>query len=359
MVIKVKIQFIAGDGNDIVYAGDDNDIISGGSGGDVVYGGLNHDHISGGFGDDSLYGERGQDSIWGGGGNDTLIGGEDTDRFYFKYDFSAFEAEYTFGENATGVSGDEVDEIIDFDLRRDEIVIEMTNMVSVQHSGGTIEMMSETFVPIVYSNGVIEIQIDGNAGAHAIRLGGFSYDNGSFSAANLYELIHEYDFDINLTASTGTNVTLSGLTGTSGDDVLVGSTANEGGHGYSGNDFIQGVDGNDRLYGEDDNDTLWGGDGNDTLSGQSGNDTLYGGSGDDTAYGETGSDTLWGGSGSDSLYGGSGNDIYILNGTDNVSEESLGGAGDEIRGELSLDLNNYTYIEHIMLTGTGELYRNR
>jgi len=68
-------------------------------------------------------------------------------------------------------------------------------------------------------------------------------------------------------------------TGTSGDDVIVGS---------SEENTIAGLDGNDHLTGGISNDTIFGGDGDDTISGGPGNDVLYGG----TALTDTGMDTL-------------------------------------------------------------------
>jgi Ca2+-binding RTX toxin-like protein len=63
------------------------------------------------------------------------------------------------------------------------------------------------------------------------------------------------------------------LTGTSGDDMLVG------GHG---DDVINGLGGNDTLVGGYGNDVLHGGDGNDILGTDSGSDELWGDAGSDT-----------------------------------------------------------------------------
>jgi len=109
------------------------------------------------------------------------------------------------------------------------------------------------------------------------------------------------------------------------------------------------------LSGSDGNDTLIGGYGDDTLHGGNGNDTLYGGAGSDQLFGENGSDTLngcgaidptVGADGDDTLNGGDGNDSYIFDtssnplpalqaipqGTDTVVETIFGGYADTIRG---------------------------
>ena len=107
------------------------------------------------------------------------------------------------------------------------------------------------------------------------------------------------------------------ITGTDGDDVLVGTERADvicglGGndilHGRAGNDTLNGGRGNDQLYGGPGADTLRGGKGADRLYGHAGNDTLRGGKGADRLYGHAGNDTLRGGKGADRLYGHAGND---------------------------------------------------
>ena len=71
------------------------------------------------------------------------------------------------------------------------------------------------------------------------------------------------------------------LTGTAGDDLIVGSAAA---------DNVDGGDGEDIIHG---------GDGDDTLSGGSGNDVIHGGEGDDLIVGGNGLDILYGGRGAD------------------------------------------------------------
>src|SRR5689334_6035584 len=58
---------------------------------------------------------------------------------------------------------------------------------------------------------------------------------------------------------------MSGTTGTSGNDTL---------NGGSGNDTLLGLDGNDRLSGGSGSDILDGGSGSDVVNGDSGNDIL-------------------------------------------------------------------------------------
>ena len=78
-----------------------------------------------------------------------------------------------------------------------------------------------------------------------------------------------------------------------------------------------GTSGNDVIYGTTGDDVQNGGEGNDSLRGGAGNDDLYGGEGNDA---------LQGGAGQDDLYGGVGNDTYFIeDNQDSVFE--LGGEG--------------------------------
>ncbi len=80
------------------------------------------------------------------------------------------------------------------------------------------------------------------------------------------------------------------INGTTGDDGLVGTPADDTINGGDGNDVERGRAGNDTLNGENDHDFLIGGDDNDTLNGGNGDDYLRGGEGDDTIDGGSGYD---------------------------------------------------------------------
>jgi serralysin len=110
------------------------------------------------------------------------------------------------------------------------------------------------------------------------------------------------------------------------DNVVTGTTGDEELVGRGGNDAILGLAGNDTLNGENGNDVLDGGGGDDTMTGGRGNDVLFGSVGIDTLTGGNGDDSLDGGAGNDDLDGGKGKDILI------------GGAGDDtLTGGLGPD----------------------
>jgi Ca2+-binding RTX toxin-like protein len=100
------------------------------------------------------------------------------------------------------------------------------------------------------------------------------------------------------------------ITGTNGNDVLFGTSAN---------DTISGAGGNDLIFGAR---------GDDTIHGDFGNDALSGGPGADFLFGEDGTDVLVGGPGADRLDGGLGND-YIFASGDATSDAISCGLGDD------------------------------
>ncbi len=71
---------------------------------------------------------------------------------------------------------------------------------------------------------------------------------------------------------TAIRLTYGQTEGTPGNDVLIGSSADETINGYAGNDYLAGAGGNDVLNGSDGNDRLDGGEGDDILNGGSGVD---------------------------------------------------------------------------------------
>ena len=98
------------------------------------------------------------------------------------------------------------------------------------------------------------------------------------------------------------------VTGNGGDDSIAGRNGKDNLNGNGGNDNISGGKKNDAIKGQGGNDTLKGNKGIDSLTGGKGNDSLQGGDGQDILKGGPGRDTLRGGDGDDSLNGGRGKD---------------------------------------------------
>ncbi len=161
------------------------------------------------------------------------------------------------------------------------------------------------------------------------------------------------------TVSNGQNVTLEAdqpvtetclgltptMTGTSGNDVLIGTDGDDVIIGGSGRDRIEGLGGDDVICAGTGADWVEGGPGHDALYGQGGRDTVIGGYGHDELYGGYWIDTLNGGPGNDLLRGGPGNDLLRGGlGNDTVfgwdgMDHLIGGSGNDIlNGQVGADL---------------------
>ena len=136
-----------GNGSDSITTGAGDDILFGGptslittpgvDGDDTLNAGDGNDTLLGGFGNDYLIGGDGNDSLGGGPGADTLIGGSGNDSFYYQ-------------NRSEGVGGTNVDEIGDFTVGSDKIVL---NSVSFGFGqvGGPSRLPSAQF--LVLDNG--------------------------------------------------------------------------------------------------------------------------------------------------------------------------------------------------------------
>jgi Ca2+-binding RTX toxin-like protein len=103
-------------------------------------------------------------------------------------------------------------------------------------------------------------------------------------------------------------VSIEGVIGTDGPDVVTGSDRGGTFDLGAGNDQLTAGAGDDTIDAGPGDDTVDGGGGNDTINGGDGNDTLIGGDGNDTINGGAGDDAIEGGQGSDTMIGGGGND---------------------------------------------------
>jgi Ca2+-binding RTX toxin-like protein len=111
---------------------------------------------------------------------------------------------------------------------------------------------------------------------------------------------------------------------------------------------VTGSDGDNVIIGSNGNDTIDGGDGQDTLLGGAGNDTLIGGLGDDVVNG---------GTGNDNMTGGAGDDTYVIDSLLDVITEGAGDANDTVQINRTVDLTQVPFleIEHVVLTGAAAI----
>ena len=196
------------------------------------------------------------------------------------------------------------------------IIAATSTMTITAIGGGTIDNQSinEFLASVTFNEGLVSLAVLDATTITATDSDGATSSDSASSLASVGLL----------------NGDVSLIEKTIGDDIFVGTTANDRMYGYAGND---------------------------TISGGDGNDLIRGGAGDDTLNGDDGNDLLIGGDGNDTLNGGAGNDLLII--TDAVFAALDGGDGYDILqldGGFPLDLTgviNISNIEQIDL-GTGD-----
>jgi Ca2+-binding RTX toxin-like protein len=137
------------------------------------------------------------------------------------------------------------------------------------------------------------------------------------------------------------------VSGTNGQDTLIGNAADNILDGSAGNDSLFGGDGRDELHGGIGNDTLDGGDGDDHLYGETGEDALFGGRGDDFFQDEAESreaDHFDGGEGTDTIF----YDTSAL--TSGVTVDLAAGVGGR-----DAEGDTYVSIENVVGTQRGDI----
>ncbi len=277
------------EGNDHLAAGSGNDVLEGGAGDDSLQGQAGNDRLLGGEGADVLQGGDGDDVLDGGAGNDILAGGV-YDTWNGNYNGAGNDT-YQFGR------GDGQDTIIDDDAT-------VGNLDKLIFKTG----VAVADVLAVRDGDALILKINGTP--DQVRIDSYFSNDGVNNRQ-----IEEIRFtDSATTVWKLADIKARMLTGTAGNDTIIG---------YATADTINGADGNDTLEGRGGNDLLEGGGGNDSLYGQAGNDRLLGGDGADVLQGGDGDDVLDGGAGNDILAGGvydtwngsfrgTGNDTYLF-----------------------------------------------
>jgi Ca2+-binding RTX toxin-like protein len=123
-----------------------------------------------------------------------------------------------------------------------------------------------------------------------------------------YELIAELCNGLPATIVAGpTDVIISG---TAGNDVILGNDLDNRINAGDGDDVVCAGRGNDRVKAGSGNDRVFGGMGNDIIKGQAGNDSLDGGAGRDKLFDGDGDDVTRGGRGKDKHIDGPGTDEH-------------------------------------------------
>ena len=142
------------------------------------------------------------------------------------------------------------------------------------------------------------------------------------------------------------NITAAGyLSGSEGDDTLIGGAGADNLQGWTGDDYLYGLDGDDYLQGSYDDDFLIGGGGRDKLYGYDGADTLGGvagedyridgGAGNDRVNVAFNLDTFWTYKGNGSFAQPVGTDTFQIT-------MNLGGKGSELVGKFVEQARQFT-----------------
>lgn len=273
---------MGGEGNDLIFGGSAADLIIGGKGTDTLYGGEGDDRIGDRF--EEFYGLANE--YHGGTGNDTIYGTSGSDRIYFNagdgqdvvtdlahtpiISYSgAIWAAYYGGPIYTDWAGmpSDLASAISSGWKNPNVGLAI-NAISFGQSDTLIlgsGIMPEDIVfeydgqdlLIGFTNSTDQLRFI-NWGLFAQRpLQAIEFQDGTiWDSERLAELIPD-----SLSNSSLTNAIT--LAPDALDKVITGT---------SGNDYIMGQFSDDLLYGGDGNDTLSGGIGNDTLSGGAGTD---------------------------------------------------------------------------------------
>ncbi|MEH2001142.1 MAG: calcium-binding protein [Nostoc sp.] len=319
-----------GTGNDTLIGGQGNDSLNGGEGNDTLYGSEGNDSLYGGIGRDLLSGDAGNDTLFGGRENDTLFGGTGDDRLIVgSSNFDSLGGNQQLsgddGNDTLSASGDEIRNYSSFGNNtlnggagEDYLIVNFSKGNNLLNGGDGNDTFSH--------DDSDKDTIDGGKGDDL-----FSYDTTHIPYYVTGGITSTFNPTTNIGSITlGTkrvtykNIERLEITGTSSNDLIVGSNGNDTLGGLaSGNDTIDGGKGDDlliidqrissgkitstfnpttntgsitagsdrlsyknieRLYitGTQSDDNIVGNNGNDTLDpGGSGNDTIDGGKGDD------------------------------------------------------------------------------
>ncbi|KQS96382.1 MULTISPECIES: M10 family metallopeptidase C-terminal domain-containing protein [unclassified Rhizobium] len=296
---------------DDLFGSTKSDTLKGGMGSDRLFGGDGNDTLYGDDYDDQLYGGRGDDTIFGGDDNDAITpglgkdrvdGGEGIDTIHF---VSSVVLDLTSPANNTGEAKSDT----------------YTNIEVFRGSASDDLMTGDALVNTFYGEAGNDIvkgmagndKLDGGNGDD--RLYGGSGDDRLLGGRGNDRLYGEAGFDA--------------IEGRDGDDTIVASSWDEvnGGEGvdrvvfskpvvvsvgrpslgegeaegtrYYSIEIFEGSSGDDIMAGSSYAETLRGGGGDDALGGMAGKDVLSGGDGADLVYGGLDADMLYGGKGAD------------------------------------------------------------
>jgi Ca2+-binding RTX toxin-like protein len=251
-----------------------NDALNGTAAADEIHGGGGNDSITGGDGNDILSGGAGHNLLWGGNGDDTFLGGSGTDGFAggtgsntVTYALSHAGVVVDLATN-TASGGDAAGDTLSLiqNVTGSAYNDTLTGDAGVNHLDGGVGNDNLTGLggDDVLTGGAGNDHIWGGDGNDTL-IGGAGADTMSGGAGT-----NTADYSASVSAVT---VNLASGTGTGGDAQ---------GDQFSSIQNVTGSAGNDTLIGNSAANHLSGGAGDDSLTGGGGKDLLTGGAGADT-----------------------------------------------------------------------------
>lgn len=215
------------DGNDIISGDSGADTIEGGNGDDEINGGADDDSLLGGAGNDEINGDAGDDIILGGIGDDVIFGGSDNDLLLGE----AGNDEINGGSGDDTILGDDGDDFLRGGSDTDELYGGIGNDELMGDSGNDSLFGGAGDDSLTGGNG--DDALEGGDGADL-----FIYNNVNEANDSISDFDSGTDFiglaggvtitDTNeigvgtvITLSSGTEITLLGVTGFSdADDIM-------------------------------------------------------------------------------------------------------------------------------------------
>lgn len=250
-----------------------SDSISGLGGNDLLWGLGGDDRLDGGAGNDQISGDGGNDFLIGGLGDDTLNGGLGTDTADYSGSAGGVSVSLILGRSSGGAGNDS-----------------LISIESINGSAYNDTMIGDDQDNVIRGGGGIDT-LSGGLGNDTLIAGTSSITGGSGSILN----------------------------GDAGDDILTGGAGHDIFNGGSGRDrfIMSGVAGTVDLRLTSAQDTGHGRDiliGIEDVTGTSGNDIIIGNASANTLNGGGGDDRLAGGRGADLIDGGASIDTVLLEG---------------------------------------------
>jgi Ca2+-binding RTX toxin-like protein len=343
-------------GRDTLLGGAGNDQIAGDNGGfdtsgdaDTIDGGNGNDAIDGQGGNDTILGGAGNDAIAGGLGNDMLDGGVGADTLYGE----AGDDTYVL-DNVSDIAAENADEGIDT-VQSGVSYTLGSNIENLTLTGtSAIDGMGNALDNVIAGNTANNV-LSGFSGndTYLFNRGGGSdniADNGDPSTGSGQASVDTLQFGADILQS---DVAIAHLGNGDLSFEIIGTTDKVVVQGYY-NNALNGIErvvfGDGTVLTDADFSGL-------PITGTPGDDTLVGLGGSDTIIGYAGNDVLDGSTGNDTLIGGEGQDTYRFSygmGSDTVIDASLGGNTIELQAGLAFnDLRATQGGNDLLLTVRG------